>query len=90
MIEKIASYNRVADKGMDLIARIAYMNDMVKTLLLEDNEEVLKQIAIHAKTLEASVLDYQNCLVASIREIASEESDVEIEIIEDESGHYKF
>lgn len=88
MREKIASYNRVSDKGMDLIAKVAHMNDLVKRLLLEPNKELLLEITQQAKILETSVTSYQNCLVSSVQEIVKDdvEDSTEVEAIDHGDG----
>lgn len=89
MREKIASYNRVSDKGMDLIAKVAHMNDLVKTLLLEPDQEILNQITEQAKALETSIASYQNCLVTAVQEIAKEdeeEGEIEVDAVDEGNG----
>jgi ATP-dependent phosphoenolpyruvate carboxykinase len=88
MREKIASYNRVSDKGMDLIAKVAHMNDLVKALLLEPDQQSLDEITQQAQILEASVVSYQNCLVTAVQEIVKNEDEIptDIEAVNDGNG----
>lgn len=88
MREKIASYNKVSDKGMDLISKISYMNDLVRSLILSPSKDTLEKIAEQAKMMEVSVASYQDCLISAVEDISKEEDSEEYNIsaIEDEDG----
>lgn len=75
MREKIASYNLVADKGLDLISKIAVMNDLLRNLLLSVDQETVDQIIAQAKGLEVSVAAYKQSLASAVEEITSEDED---------------
>lgn len=80
MRTKIASFNRVADNSMILISKISSMNDLVRSLLLQSDQDAIDKIAQQARDLEASILVYQDALVSAVKEISSDEEDEEIEI----------
>lgn len=87
MIDKIASYNRLSDKGMCLVAKIAFVNEAIKKLLVNDSQEHIDEIIRMSKELDLALTDYQGTLVDSFAKIAGESESNESTVVEEENGY---
>ena len=72
MMNKIASYNLLTDRGMMLIAKIAHINESMRTMLIDLSPENVDSLVAMSKDLESSIQEYQTALVESFTEIASD------------------
>lgn len=87
MIEKLASFYNVSDKGLDVIAKIANLNDSIRYLLTNTDQDNIDKIAKQANDLDSSITLYKSSLVEAIKEIAGEEDDEpEITAVQDDKG----
>ena len=85
-MNKIAHYNSIADKGLELIAKIAYMNDAVRDLLTNSSEEHVLKIAEQAQTLENAISEYRSTLIDSFSALSSGKDSTNIIGLESENG----
>ena len=85
-MNKIAHYNNIADKGLELIAKISYMNEAARELLTNSSEEHVLKMAQQAKTLEEAISEYRSTLIDSFSALSSGNDNAEITGFESENG----
>lgn len=74
-MKKLAHYHSVSDKGLELISKIAYMNDAVRHLIVNSSEEHIIKVAQYAKELEEAMNSYRATLIDSFSALSSEEEE---------------